>query len=362
MRNIGIVTQPLSGNYGGLLQNYALQQSLRELGYSSVTLNMASKFPFSRYWRITLKSLFMSLTGHPRPMHKRTVHSYKGRSTEQFVEQYLNVTPLIFNYSPSLVRTYSLDVVVVGSDQVWRPKYNDHLEDMFLRFVASPSVKKVAYSASFGVDKWEFDSIQTARCSRLAKKIHAISVREDSGVHLCKDCLGVDAIRTLDPTMLLTKDDYFEICENEVCSKEKFVGAYFIDMNDRKKSILSQVSRSLGITEKSIIGVSQNYSSATVNEWLAMFRDADFIVTDSFHGTVFSILFHKPFITVSNQERGESRYSSLFSTLGISSRLYTESVDELLQGSIDWDIVETALERERKQSFNFLRDNLSSGV
>ena len=116
---------------------------------------------------------------------------------------------------------YRFDAYVVGSDQVWRPTYNlgDKLFDMYLAFADGQQVKRLSYAASFGVDKWEYSDDQTRICSELAKQFDAISVREKSGVKLCADNLGVDAIHVLDPTMLLDPSDYNKLIGKQISDK-----------------------------------------------------------------------------------------------------------------------------------------------
>ena len=100
---------------------------------------------------------------------------------------------------------FHFDAFVVGSDQVWRPRYNAYIPNLFLDFTEGMSVKRIAYAASFGTDQWEFSAEQTTISSFLAKKFDIVSVREASGIQLCKQNLGVDAIQVLDPSLLLRR-------------------------------------------------------------------------------------------------------------------------------------------------------------
>lgn len=101
------------------------------------------------------------------------------------------------------------DAVIVGSDQTWRPKYSPNIYDFYLDFISKDKrIKRIAYASSFGVDDWEYSAEETKKCAKLSKLFDGISVREQSGIDLCKDHLGVDSELALDPTLLLNKDDY----------------------------------------------------------------------------------------------------------------------------------------------------------
>ena len=106
---------------------------------------------------------------------------------------------------------YEYDAYVVGSDQVWRPNYNPFMKAMFLGITEREDVKRIAYAASFGTSKWEFSPQMTSECAVLAKKFDMITVREKSGVDLCREYFGVEATWVLDPTMLLNREDYEKV-------------------------------------------------------------------------------------------------------------------------------------------------------
>ncbi len=189
---------------------------------------------------------------------------------------------------------YGFDALIVGSDQVWRPMYNYNIEDCFLSFVSHMNLKRVAYAASFGTDKWEFTQQQTEQCAVLAKRFDGISVREKSGVALCNKYLGVNATHVLDPTLLMKSQDYIKLCSH-ISKREPFIFAYVLDESEEKiKSIVNFAERR-GLPYF-IKGADNTVSDDdTIELWLSYFRDAAFVVTDSFHGTAFSIIFNKDF-------------------------------------------------------------------
>lgn len=306
---VGILTQPLLSNYGGVLQNWALQQVLRELGHEPVTLDILPNPGLGRFILSTIKSFVLWFVPSRRRKFLRWSTTRKPLF-EDFVHERIVKTPVCRYYSMETVQREKLDALVVGSDQTWRPMYNiGILPDMFLRFASKFKGKKVAYAASFGVDRWEFTDRQTSICASLVKRFDAISVREASGIELCKRYLGVDAVAVLDPTLLVRKEAYGRLCERIPVSNEQFIVAYVLDASEEVDKVIMEESERLGLPVR-------RYSAGqcaelTVEEWIAVFRDATFVVTDSFHGTVFSIVFEKPFRAVVNEARGGGRFSDL---------------------------------------------------
>ena len=327
---IGILTQHLLNNYGGLLQNFALQQCLKKIGHEVKTidyLRTMNCIPLDRCllsWAKTLLLFF--IPGKRRRFVRCSYKGFRPCWADEFVSKWINTTSKCYKYKASMLGNF--DIVIVGSDQVWRPKYNYRIQDMFLEFARNLPIKRIAYAASFGVDEWEYTLRQTKVCSALAKKFNAISVREETGVNLCKEHLGVDATWVLDPTLLLDKEDYCEVCKDVPIIKDRFLAAYVLDKNEAVRvqceSIAAERNLSLKFFEAS------TNASLSVSEWLAMFRDAAYVVTDSFHGTVFSIIFGKEFKCLYNESRGSARFDSLL-------KLYDSGkFDEMRDLSINW--------------------------
>ena len=306
---IGILTQPLKANYGGILQNWALQQVLIKLGHEPITIDLLPQPSLSRFILSTVKSLILWFIPSKRRKFIRW-HYKRSPLFEKFVENKIKKTKVCHRYSMDLVQKYHLDALIVGSDQTWRPVYNrDVLYDMFLRFAKDFKGKKIAYAASFGVDQWEFTEEQTQVCFSLAQLFDAVSVREESGVRLCKEYLKVDAIPVLDPTLLVEKEAYLELCSHMPKKEEAFLAAYVLDASGEVEEVIKEEARKRGVKVRYYSA--DTHAELTVEEWISIFRDASFIVTDSFHGTVFSIIFEKPFRLVANENRGGARFTDL---------------------------------------------------
>lgn len=247
---IGILTQPLHNNYGGLLQNFALQKTLKDMGHEVWTIDRNfAKIPAHRKYASAVKRCIIGLTHNKIPdrtwlttKEERVISKY----TSLFIENYIQKTPKIYKTSAlrRLHKKYSFDAYIVGSDQVWRPRYSPQQPTYFLDFLEkNTSVKKIAYAASFGVSDWEFTREQTKEFKRLLKLFDAVSVREDSGVDLCKRYFDVDAIQLLDPTMLLDKEEYISLVNKQNLQKSSgSLFTYILDKNDDKSAIVNSVA------------------------------------------------------------------------------------------------------------------------
>ena len=309
---IGILTQPLLNNYGGTLQNFALQVVLRKLGHEPVTIDCNPKSSLLGYWLSCVKTIIYFFI--PSKRRSFAVHSrrkYRNTQFERFTKENITLTKMVCHPTDTIIKNHRIEAIIVGSDQVWRPKYNQHIKDMFLGFVKNPKIRKISYAASFGTDEWEFSDSQTIMLQPLIRKFAAVSVRELSAVGLCKQHLGADAVQVLDPTLLLDKSDYMKLCGMIPKEQNEFIFAYILDITSEKKEILENVRKELCLSIQYY--TAEANASLSVEEWIAKFRDASYVVTDSFHGTVFSIIFNKPFKCLQNKKRGSSRFDTLLS-------------------------------------------------
>lgn len=350
---IGILTQPLGNNYGGILQNWALQQVLQDLGHQVITLDQSPSYPLWRYFltkaRLQIKRILGNKVYLPhRPIKGRAINPI----TADFIFANISLThPLNGNFR-NVIQKYKLNAVIVGSDQVWRPKYNPDIRVMFLSFVPQ-GIKKIAYSASFGNDEWEFSTEETSDCSALVKLFNAISVREYGGATLCQQFFSVQPYVTLDPTLLIESQRYENLCACEPKSKRQFLAFYCLDIDNAKSSIAHQIA------ERECLEI--QYFSAheklnySVSKWLAFFRDASYVVTDSYHGTIFAIIFKKQFVNVGNSERGNSRIDSLYKILSIERSTKDAKLNNI---QINYSAVERVIESQRKYSIAFLENAL----
>jgi polysaccharide pyruvyl transferase WcaK-like protein len=367
---IGILTQPLGHNYGGLLQNYALQVVLKRMGHEPVTISPV-KAPLHRRAVGISKNLFFRCILRTK-RRKQSIRRQKRnagvtvtKNMRDFIAENIAMTdPALTAWNISKVKSLGFDAYVVGSDQIWRPRYSPYLPVFFLNFVSkNHQVRKVAYAASFGVDDWELTASQTRMAKALAPQFDRISVREDSAVTFCKDYLDTIAVHVLDPTMLLSQVDYETLIDTHPTTpSEGDLFAYVLDRNTENQAIINKVSTELGLKPFELMpGDSTNSTYPSVYQWLRSFRDAKFVITDSFHGTVFSILFNKPFISIANETRGKARFSSILNAFKLNQRLI-HNVKEINSDIYEQpDPARTAdiLNQWQKKSLDFLTSALS---
>lgn len=327
---IGILTLVLHTNYGGILQTYALQNILEQMGHEVVVFNRPFISLKTRWFEV-LKRIIKKLIGKDVVIFKEIKYNreaaFLNEAVWNFRKKYIHERVID---KLSEIKECDVDCIIVGSDQVWRPIYfetqwHSGIKDAYLDFTKGWDIKRVAYAASFGVDQWEQNSTTTEACKNAAKMFDAISVREQMGVSLLKNNLGVDATHVLDPTFLLASDDYKNLFEIEKAPKSKGnLLVYILDPNKDKSKVVERIA-----IEKQLDTFCVNNTlvkeSAPVDErklpsveaWLRGFYDAEFVITDSFHACVFSILFNKPFAVFANEKRGASRIVSLLKMFGL---------------------------------------------
>lgn len=370
---ICILTQPLINNYGGILQAYALQQVLKRMGHEVLTENriidetsfLARVKRNNIIRRLCRKSIIIK--------NKRTLVCKVNETLTDFIQKNIELTVPIRSANIKELFKYDFDAYVVGSDQVWRPKYSVNLMNYFLDFARTKNVKRLAYAASFGTSEWEYTKEQTDQCKKLVEKFNSVSVREDSALLLCKKKLGVNATHVLDPTMLLSKEDYIKLIDEnkENAISQKSLMVYVLDKTTDKNKIINMVACRKGLVINSvmpkkkytdeIISNLEDFTFPSISDWLNSFYRSDFIVTDSFHGTVFSIIFNKPFITIANKGRGLTRFTSLLKLFNLEDRLIYSFDDlslKLIDRPIDFKEVNRLLEILRAKSHTFLFKNL----
>lgn len=379
---IGILTQPLVNNYGGLLQAWALQQTLHKMGHQAVIIDRHSTRRKDLLWprRIAaiLKTELYILLGREKRLVSLSENqtNYIRKNIIPFIEgRYFGISSQL--YTNNVLRQYvdkeNFDVFVVGSDQVWRPRYSPSIGNYFLDFLPADSkAKRIAYAASFGVDNWEYTDKQTVAFSNLAQRFNLITVRESSGVKLVEDYLKCKATHVLDPTMLLNKDDYIHLVNAPTVPLHESEGkifCYVLDQNPELQSIINQAESETGLKpyycnapRKAITPDDVKHIDECifppVEQWLKSFHDAEMIVTDSFHGTVFSIIFNKPFWVIMNKDRGESRFTSLLQLFGLSNRIIRDVSVVNWDEPIDWRTINKLRKDLAQKSKNILFSSL----
>ena len=372
---IGIITLPLHNNYGGILQAYALQKVLQNMGHDATVIDKSRiiklslvRRVYSYFRRFIKKVLIDKHTVIIWDKKHNTESNIMRMYTYPFLLKHIKRVELIRDYSE--IKEGEYQAFVVGSDQIWRPMQlgESFIDKAFLSFTKEWDVKRVSYAASFGSDEWEYSIAQTINCGSLLKKFNAVSVREDSAVGLCKKHFGIDALHVLDPTMLLSSDDYIRLFQyaNTPASTGTLM-CYILDNNKDKENLICHIANELNLKA---FAVNSKYEipDAPIKEriqppvecWLRGFYDAEMVFTDSFHGCVFSIIFNKPFWVIENKERGNTRFDSLLRIFNLEDRKIDSSKISNVDFTrpIDWALVNSIKKEWQEKSTNFLKENL----
>lgn len=384
---IGILTLPIHTNYGGILQAYSLHVVLKRLGHDVKVINknrQPKRMSLYRVSRCFIKRIISTIVHLKRYKFYNINNEQKSNyadfllmthHTQKFVDKYIDCF-YVRNYQKDIKKT-TFDAIVVGSDQIWSREHGGAIDgnvaNAYLPFFIDKHPLRISYAASFGKDYWEYTKKQEIIARNAISRFTAVSVREQSGIKLCKDHFGVDAIQLLDPTLLLKAEDYISDVDLENVSKSPGnMLVYIIDGNNEKDAIVSLCENKLNLKRFIVNSRAEDYNikekaledciQPPVEQWLRGFYDAKFVVTDSFHACVFSILFHKPFIIVGNESRGNARFVSLLSLLHLSEHLVhslqdVNSID--IKKQIDFTKIDSILEKEREKAFKYLKTNLS---
>lgn len=369
---IGILTLPLHTNYGGILQAYALQTALERMGHNVVVFDTKKTLkeplsPLVYAKRLGYKLLKDRSTRIMHERHHNRTFPIIAQHTQRFAEKYINRYII---ESLLKIDKNDFDAIIVGSDQIWRPIYfctpfKAKAENAFLDFTKGWNIKRISYAASFGVEHWEYSEDETLVCREAISKFDAVSVREDIAVRQCQEYFGVSAQHVLDPTMLLDKEDYISLILKEEEPKSKgSLFEYILDLSPEKKNIIDAVAKKTNLlpfaVKPSDKGQLEERVYPSVTAWLRAFMDAEFVVCDSFHGVVFSIIFNKPFIVIGNEKRGMARFSSLLKMYSLEARMISSiSQIDICEKTIDWENVNNIRKRLQAESLGFLCSNLA---
>lgn len=372
---IAIVTLVGYFNYGNRLQNFALQEVCKDLGFSVETIVYSQnvnvqpipikqkvanlfKMPLTSKLAYIKKGLGNKL--YKKPMVDTGLENLRNQRFKAFTDEYIKETDFVIDNGviPDwLAEKY--DFFITGSDQVWHPASGVHSDLMFLAF--APKEKRIAYAPSFGVDQIPAEFAQAYKA--YLSQISHISVREESGKRIVKQLINKEAKVLVDPTMLLTRQKWLSIAERSSSKpRMEYLLTYFLGkMTTKAKSMIEKIAKQneLVIVQLANPLAIDDYL-VTPSEFLDCINSASIVLTDSFHATVFSILFETPFIVferVENARTTVSRIYTLLEKFGLQSREYDNmknNFNEIL--NVDFSHVDDVLKAERKKSYDFLNN------
>lgn len=335
MKKVGILTFHAAYNYGAVLQAYALKEKIQKLGFETYIINFRSDGQKQQYSIINFKKMdIATISRNIQNLFYFNKIKKRNNKFEKFIEQDLNIYPQ-FGIDENQVKELSkkFDYIVVGSDQIWNnsEKMQDKNDIFFLNF--DGNFKRISYAASFGDDATQLLKDKEKFIPWL-KKFDNISVRENEGKELL-DSISLDSVITLDPTLLLEKKDWENVMKR-INLKKKYILYYSVNSRKYSINITKKISKKLNMPvinlvlhPKSMLSGFRYIIDCAPDEFLAYIKNAEFICTNSFHGTVFSIIFEKPFIAIFDEKDGkivkENRKYTLLNNLKLDDHIVTES-------------------------------------
>lgn len=373
MKKAAIITLNGYFNYGNRLQNYAVQEVLKYLGFSvetvivkpSVQSSFAMAKPVHIFRRLITTYPVKTLLKRNRKFQYYVINAEKSQAFKRFsFDNIVEVDHGLKENSspPDLANMYNY--FISGSDQVWNPNYIRDSSTYFLTF--APKEKRVAYAASFGVS--EIPDEYKGLYSKWLSEMHRISVREKAGAEIVKELTGRDAVVVVDPTMVLSKEKWLSLAKPAVAKPdENYLLTYFIGQKTKATKLkIEELASTYGLKVINLADFREpERYVADPAEFIEYINSASLVCTDSFHGAVFSILMEKPFIVFKRQELGDtapslySRIDTLLRTFKLESRkaeYITEHSDVL---DVDYSHVPSILAVERKKATDYLKEALN---
>lgn len=365
---VGILTFHKALNYGAVLQAFALNKKIGEMGHESTLIDYCDIGMIEQY-KVSIFKKNISF--------KRTISNiitYIPRKTRYnkfvlFSTKFLNTTSLLIT-DENVLRKYNFnfDAYICGSDQVWNPEiYGDTVNPIyFLDFVSNQKAIKISYAASFGRD--EIETKFYPEMKKYLENIKFLSVRENDGVNIIKKISGQDSQQVVDPVFLI-KPEEWSAMDASIVIKKPYILIYLMESNLDLLKIAHLLSKDLSIEVINITPsilkyycVDKNIMTAGPSDFVSLIKNASYVITNSFHATAFSIIFNRPFLTLKHS-KWNSRMQSLLNTFGISTQMITKlSTDDpvILEKMFHYDTnkINILIEREIRKSIDFLKKAL----
>ena len=360
---IGVSTIIDFDNYGNRLQNYASQQVIKGLGLNVITL--------PRIHKVGIKEKIKRLLYTPLiPIYNKSSRKDSIRLNPRLREKkFINFTKKYISPPKHTVKSYekfrliggSCDFVITGSDQVWNYNFRPNLDIDFLQFV--PKEKRISYVASFGVS--EIPEQHQEKYIQYLNDMNRLSVREHAGQKIIRDLTGRDSKVLIDPTMMLNKEEWLQIVSKPKCApNKKYLLTYVLgNQTEEFKVFVNKLAKEKDLEVLNLLNpYDKDIHCVDPGEFVYLINHADVIITDSFHGAVFSILMETPFVIFERQDSNvsmNSRIDTLVTTFKMESRLsrHIKSVDDVY--NIEFTHIDEILKHEREKAINYLKSAFS---
>lgn len=359
---IGVLTFHRTTNYGAVLQAFALQEFLNDIGHDAEVIDYCSEAIAKRYEKNSVLKFL-----NPRNLRRLILYnSFYRDNRNNFLEFIQTYIRLSFDryYEDTLNECNDkYELYIVGSDQVWNRKVSGGDLAYFLDFVRDDN-KKISYAASFGIEQPSDEF--TKWCGSELNKFTNVSVREKSGIGVYKSITGKDCVNVLDPSFLLTRSMWGRIADDSVIQRRRLAKKYvLVYCMMESKSLFAYAQKVANEIKGETVYINERFLKArhvrnlfyvTPQEWLGLFKNAAYIVTNSFHGTAFSIIFQKNFGVELLPFKGgvNLRITDLLETLCLQDRIW-ESQGIEVKANIDYTEVNDRLETLVIDSKNYIR-------
>lgn len=365
---IGILTFHRAHNYGALLQCYALLTYLRSLGHDVQVIDYWPEYHANSYkllhdfsrlsFKGKIKYLFLFFLGFSRILKR--AYGYKC-----FIEKHIGVSRSVKYVTPESLELAEFDVVIYGSDQIW---WYSNLPDFkgydFVYWGQQPknAKRKISYAASMGVVST--NSLEIEKLKELLCRFNALSVREMQVKELLESSFGIETSLVLDPVFLLGRRQWNKLINNKVYEGSKYIFFYHLLENDDAINLVNSIRDYYGIRVVEIKGRVDSlkfdkryHQTVDPIRFVHLIRDAEFIVTTSFHGVAFSIVFEKQFYVLGMGNNSE-RAKSLLNCLSLRERYIDDIKDLNLNDIINYEVVNSKLDKFKSDSLQYLLRNI----
>lgn len=388
---IGVLTHSgTDDNYGQILQCFALQYYLKRLKHNVFLIKYSSeterKPEYLHLLRLVLNYFFSIISKarrekrneikHYKHLYKLNIELNKRRGFKQFISSNIQLSKIhYFTYEELKKNPPKADAYIVGSDQVWNLKLSNPAAAAWYLQFGDKNILRISYAASIGRN---IETNEIKKFYEYLSRFNAISVREKSALNLCH-YIGLKQCKlVLDPTLLLTLHDYENFIKKQVSYNSPYLFLYYLNITSSEELnwpqlkhyiasenlILRSVASSGYYPAQNLIPGHEN-EYLTIPEWLTAIYHSKHVVSNSFHGIVFSIIMHKPFVAIllNNQYKGgNSRIVSLLESLNLTSRILNDSnsFKSIFETPINWEHVDKQLSEERNKSLNFINSALNT--
>lgn len=367
MKKVGIITFSWAHNYGALLQTYALQKKISENNEVKI-INFKKKEYINQYKLIPhiSGSFSKKIKGSLKSILFFNKNLKRYLKFSKFINNNICFTELYNTEDELKENPPKYDVYITGSDQVWNPRIVGELSDAYTLNFGDETIKRISYAASVGNSLQILQNIESF--TRKLSILDYISVREEDAKNELSKIINKNIQVVLDPTLLLTKEEWEDNIYNNKKVKEKYILAYVVEEDAEYNKIVNELSIKTGLKVIHFEKRNNKYNNVLKNaytegplEFVNYIKNAEYVVATSFHATIFSVIFNKKFFIIPHKKTG-ARVTNILNKLGISGRTFY-NLDEFnkidYDFETDWDSVNKKLEEERKKSIDWLENSIN---